>query len=45
LIYIEPGRPSFIDLLNVVDTPLSRLGEAQVRPGREALEDIMAQLR
>ena len=45
LLYIEPGRPSFVDLLNLVDTPLSMLGEAQTRPGREALEDIMARLR
>jgi 2-oxoglutarate/2-oxoacid ferredoxin oxidoreductase subunit beta len=45
LIYIEPDRPSFLDLLNTVDTPLSMLGEAQVRPGREALEEIMERLR
>jgi 2-oxoglutarate ferredoxin oxidoreductase subunit beta len=45
LIYIEPNRPSFIDLLNLVDTPLSMLTEAQVRPGREALEQIMDRLR
>ena len=29
----------------MVDTPLSMLSEAQVRPGREALEAIMARLR
>jgi 2-oxoglutarate/2-oxoacid ferredoxin oxidoreductase subunit beta len=45
LIYIEPDRPSFLDLLNTVDTPLSMLSEAQVRPGREALEEIMERLR
>jgi 2-oxoglutarate ferredoxin oxidoreductase subunit beta len=45
LIYIEPDRPSFIDLLNVVDTPLSMLSEAQTRPGPEALEEIMERLR
>lgn len=45
LIYIDPARPTFIDLLNVVDTPLSMLGDAQVRPGPEALEAIMERLR
>ena len=45
LLYIEPDRPSFIDLLNVVDTPLSMLTEAQTRPGPEALEAIMERLR
>jgi 2-oxoglutarate ferredoxin oxidoreductase subunit beta len=45
LLYIEPGRPSFVDLLNVVDTPLSMLSEAQVRPAPEALEEIMGRLR
>jgi 2-oxoglutarate ferredoxin oxidoreductase subunit beta len=45
LIYIEPDRPSFLDLLNVVDTPLSMLSEAQTRPGPEALEEIMERLR
>ena len=45
LLYIEPDRPTFIDLLNVVDTPLSMLSEAQTRPGPEALEEIMERLR
>ena len=34
-----------MDLLNVVDTPLSMLTEAQTRPGPEALEEIMERLR
>jgi 2-oxoglutarate ferredoxin oxidoreductase subunit beta len=45
LIYIEPDRPSFIDLLNVVETPLSMLTDAQIRPGREVLDEIMERLR
>jgi len=45
LIYIDQDKPSFVDLLNVVDTPLSFLPEARTRPGREALADIMARLR
>ena len=45
LLYIEPDRPSFVDLLNVVDTPLSMLTEAETRPGPAALEEIMERLR
>ena len=45
VIYIDPERPSFIDLLNVVDTPLSMLSEARTRPGPEVLDEIMERLR
>jgi 2-oxoglutarate ferredoxin oxidoreductase subunit beta len=42
LIYVETGRPALTDLYNLVDTPLNRLGEADLRPGRESLEKINA---
>jgi 2-oxoglutarate ferredoxin oxidoreductase subunit beta len=45
LLYIEPDRESFTDLLNLVDTPLSMLPEEMVRPSREALDQIMERLR
>ena len=45
LIYIEPDRETFTDLLNTVDTPLSMLTDAQVRPPKSALDDIMDRLR
>jgi len=45
LLYIEPDRPSFIELLNMVDTPLSMIGQDQVRPSRAVLEEIMERLR
>ncbi len=45
MLYLDVNRPSFIDLLNTVDEPLATLPESQVRPGREALEEIMAELR
>lgn len=44
LIYIEPDRPSMIEESGLTDTPLVKLAENQVRPPREALEGIMAQL-
>ncbi len=45
LIYVEPGRPDFLTLLNVVDEPLASLAEEKTRPPREALERIMEELR
>jgi 2-oxoglutarate/2-oxoacid ferredoxin oxidoreductase subunit beta len=44
IFYIEPETPSFIDLLNTVDAPLSSLTGAQLRPSREALNKVMASL-
>src|SRR5499426_2907161 len=45
LIYIEPDRDDFLTLLNVVDEPLATLPLERIRPGREALEEIMEGLR
>jgi len=42
IFYIEPETPCFNDLLNTVDTPLSFLPEAKLRPSREALREILA---
>src|SRR5215813_7722511 len=43
--YVNTQAPSFVDLLNLVDEPLARLPESQVRPPREALDKIMESLR
>ncbi len=45
LIYIEPDRDDFLTQLNVVDEPLATLPLSRVRPGPEALEEIMEGLR
>src|SRR2546423_507771 len=45
LSYIEPDRDDFLTLLNVVDEPLATLPLERIRPGREALEEIMEGLR
>jgi 2-oxoglutarate ferredoxin oxidoreductase subunit beta len=45
LLYIDPDRPSFTDLLNLVDTPLSMLPDHAIRPSREALNLMMERLR
>ena len=45
LIYVEPTKPDFIDVLNIVDEPLATLPESRVRPNKAALDDIMDSLR
>ena len=45
LIYIEPDRDDFLTQLHVVDEPLATLPLERVRPGREALDEIMESLR
>ncbi len=42
LIYIDDSRPSLIESLELVDTPLVHLSEDRLRPRREALERINA---
>jgi 2-oxoglutarate ferredoxin oxidoreductase subunit beta len=43
--YVNPKAPTFIDLLNITDDPLATLPESVVRPSREALEQVMEELR
>jgi len=43
--YVNPNAPTFIDVLNVTEEPLTTLPESMVRPGREVLEQAMAALR
>jgi 2-oxoglutarate ferredoxin oxidoreductase subunit beta len=40
LIYVEPQKPSFTDTYNLVDTPLNRLTEADLRPGPETMAKV-----
>jgi len=43
--YIDTQKPTFIDLLNVVDEPLATLPESLTRPPKQALESLMASLQ
>ncbi len=43
--YIETQKPTFIDLLNVVDEPLATLPESLTRPPKAALDALMANLQ
>src|SRR4026209_1548875 len=45
LIYIEPDRDDFLTPLGLVDEPLASPPLERVRPGKEALEEIMEGLR
>jgi 2-oxoglutarate/2-oxoacid ferredoxin oxidoreductase subunit beta len=45
VLYIEPDRDDFLEMLNLVDEPLATLPLERVRPGREALEEVMESLR
>ena len=40
LIYIETGKPSLTDMYNLVDTPLNRLKEEDIRPTPDQLDKI-----
>ena len=43
--YIDTKKPTFIDLLNVVDEPLATLPESLTRPPKSALDALMANLQ
>jgi len=43
--YINTEKPTFIDLLNVVDEPLSTLPESLTRPPKAALDALMQNLQ
>jgi len=43
--YIDTEKPTFIDLLNVVDEPLATLPESVTRPPKAALDSLMATLK
>ncbi len=42
--YVETGKPTLLDNLNLVDEPLSRLPRAALRPPAEALAEAMEEL-
>jgi 2-oxoglutarate ferredoxin oxidoreductase subunit beta len=45
ILYVEPGKPDFLSLLDIVDEPLATLPLDRVRPGRDVLEEVMESLR
>jgi len=45
VIYIEPDKQDFLDLLGIIDEPLATLPQSQTRPGKTALDEIMDSFR
>jgi len=45
LLYVEPAKPDFLTLLNLGDAALATLPQEKIRPGREALAEIMEALK
>jgi 2-oxoglutarate ferredoxin oxidoreductase subunit beta len=45
LLFIDPAAPTFLDLLALDERPLATLPDEVVRPSREALDQLMAELR
>lgn len=41
LIYFDESKASFQDSQNMIETPLTQLTDAQLRPSRESLEELM----
>ena len=44
LFYVDEGQPDLLERLNLVDEPLSSLAQSRLRPGREALAEVIAAL-
>lgn len=42
LLYISEEEPTFTELLDITDTPLTHLPDSKLRPTREALQSVMA---
>lgn len=45
LIYVDPSKKSFIELLDLSNEPLATLPSEKLRPGPEALDQIMEDLK
>ena len=45
ILYLNTQAKNFIELLDMVDVPLATLAESRVRPSRQALDEIMEELR
>jgi 2-oxoglutarate/2-oxoacid ferredoxin oxidoreductase subunit beta len=45
LLYVQPDKQDFVDLLGLVDEPLATLEPSRVRPGQAALDEIMESFR
>ncbi|MCL4401463.1 MAG: 2-oxoacid:ferredoxin oxidoreductase subunit beta [Acidobacteria bacterium] len=45
ILYVNTEKPNFLEMLNMEDEPLATLPESKTRPSKEALDEIMEELR
>jgi 2-oxoglutarate/2-oxoacid ferredoxin oxidoreductase subunit beta len=45
VLYVNTGKPTFVDMLNLAEEPLATLPESKLRPARIVLDEVMEQLR
>jgi 2-oxoglutarate/2-oxoacid ferredoxin oxidoreductase subunit beta len=45
ILYVDPMRPTLIDMLNLGDEPLATLPESRTRPSKRTLDTIMEEFR
>jgi 2-oxoglutarate ferredoxin oxidoreductase subunit beta len=45
ILYVEPDKQDFLELLGLVDEPLASLDESRTRPPKRALDEIMESFR
>jgi len=45
VLYLNTSKPTFLDLLNLVDEPVATLPESKVRPPKSVLDTVMEELR
>ncbi len=45
LLYVEPQKADFLEILNMVEDPLATLSQDKVRPSREAFHSLIDSLR
>jgi 2-oxoglutarate ferredoxin oxidoreductase subunit beta len=45
LFYVAADQPNLLDTLSLPETPLALLGQAELRPGRAALDEVMESFR
>jgi 2-oxoglutarate ferredoxin oxidoreductase subunit beta len=45
VLYVNTEKPTFIDLLNMVDDPVGTLPQSRTRPPKTAHDEVMEELR
>ena len=45
VLYVNPKKPNFLEVLNLPVLPIATLPESQVRPSKAVLDQVMEELR